>query len=119
MSIEAWLFVGGLVAVGGLVGVWLGGLRGQPVGGLFAGAILGPFGWLLTLLSRDLRLRCGHCQAPLPISRRDVARGARLSRCWRCGEEISVDPEEARYLRERDLADAAERERRHPGTPLR
>lgn len=54
----------------GLVGAVLGTLRGRFFGGLLAGTLLGPFGWLLVLVSDDARRRpCTQCgEAALKVA---------------------------------------------------
>ena len=73
MEILAWIIIGGLV------GALAGRARGQTAGGAFIGALLGPIGWLLTLCSRDVRLKCIECGGVL-------VEGAR--RCQHCGSVV-------------------------------
>lgn len=54
-----WLLIGAVIP--GLIGGVLGEKKGQPVGGFLFGYILGPIGWLIVVLSKDLRAKCPHC----------------------------------------------------------
>ncbi len=69
-----WLIFWGFA--GGAVGFLAGRARGKQRLGAAWGLVLGPVGWLITLCSADLRLRCLECRGVIPD-------GAR--RCMHCG----------------------------------
>jgi hypothetical protein len=46
----------------GLVGALCGKSKGQPGIGFILGALLGPIGWILSLLSGDVRPKCEACR---------------------------------------------------------
>jgi hypothetical protein len=71
------LFIGMLI--GGLVGALIGRSRGRLVDGLGWGIILGPIGWLIVALLKDLRPKCPHCGS---------AFNPGASRCCHCGGDI-------------------------------
>lgn len=54
-DILAWLIIGSLV--GALCGKY----KGRVAEGIAAGMVLGPLGWLLMLLAKDMRARCPEC----------------------------------------------------------
>jgi hypothetical protein len=58
-------------SVGGAIGVWFGNQRNRPLAGFWLGLLLGPFGWLLTLL--------------LPSDGRAGASASGTGRCPTCG----------------------------------
>lgn len=63
----------------GLIGYAIGNTKGQPWGGFLFGMLLGPLGWLLTLVSGDVRPTCSECGGV-------IVEGAR--RCKNCGVEF-------------------------------
>jgi DNA-directed RNA polymerase subunit RPC12/RpoP len=75
------VFIGVLVV--GVILVLVGFLCGQTRGDIEAGIaysmVLGPIGWLLTLVTVDKRVKCPECGGVL-------APGAR--RCMHCGERV-------------------------------
>jgi len=71
------VFIGMLI--GGLVGALIGRSRGRLVDGLGWGIILGPIGWLIVALLKDLRQKCPHCRGTIVV-------GAR--KCMHCGEDL-------------------------------
>jgi predicted amidophosphoribosyltransferase len=73
----ALLVVSGL-SVSAVIGLLIGRMRGRGADGLCLGLLLGPIGWLLAALLRDLRFRCPRCLRPVP----DTA-----SRCV-CGHDL-------------------------------
>lgn len=70
------------VFVCGGVGLLAGRARGQEMGGLVIGALLGPIGWLLILCSKDLRARCPDCKGV-------IHQGA--VKCCHCGRLTKAD----------------------------
>jgi len=63
---------------GALVGAVLGHTRNNTTGGALLGMVLGPLGWLITLLI-DRRRECPECQGIIPITAR---------KCQHCGSPI-------------------------------
>jgi len=59
-AIYSHLFLGWIAGMS-LVGYWLGGFRGQPWAGACWGLVLGPLGWLISLVLEDRRPRCAAC----------------------------------------------------------
>ena len=56
-EVLAWLMIGSFL------GFLIGRNRGQPIGGALLGALLGPIGWLIALLSSDKsRAPCPACK---------------------------------------------------------
>jgi hypothetical protein len=49
----------------GLVGFFIGMLRGHPIGGFVFGFFLGPIGWILVALA-DSRPKCRYCRSAIP-----------------------------------------------------
>jgi len=65
---------------GALVGYFLGQLRGKPLRGAIAGSILGPLGWLIIVISPNIRPTCPYCKGY-------IVEGAQ--KCKNCGSNIS------------------------------
>ena len=69
------------VLVMGIIGYFLGGLRGIPGSGALASVLLGPLGWIAIFISKDERLKCPDCKGAVPD-------GAR--KCMHCGSSLWV-----------------------------
>lgn len=72
-----WL-TGGMFFTGG-IGALIGNRRGQVANGFALGALLGPVGWLITILLPEAGPKCPECLGVIP-------RAAR--RCKHCGVEL-------------------------------
>jgi hypothetical protein len=57
---EPWMIIGGL-CVSAIIEAIIGKMKGQPIGGLIFGLLLGPLGWLITFLVSDVRPKCPAC----------------------------------------------------------
>jgi hypothetical protein len=44
-----------------VIGLFIGSYRGREVSGCLWGLALGPVGWAITFLSKDLRVHCPRC----------------------------------------------------------
>jgi hypothetical protein len=73
------------VVVSGLIGAWVGSLRGCAGFGVFLGCILGPLGWAFTLLCEDARPRCRECLGVVPSDAR---------KCLHCGSDLHAKPKQ-------------------------
>jgi hypothetical protein len=58
MEVQALMF---WLAVQSVVGTLIGRWRGRPLSGFIWGLLLGPIGWLLTALMKDMRPKCPDC----------------------------------------------------------
>ena len=66
-------------AISTLIGALIGKRRGRPISGVVWGFLLGPLGWIIVALLKDLRPKCPLCGAAfVPGS----------LRCCHCGGEI-------------------------------
>ncbi len=72
MILIFWFFISALV--GGMIGQG----RGCPGFGVLLGLLLGPLGWLLTLLN-DKRTPCPECLRPCPTGARRCQCGAQFT----------------------------------------
>lgn len=65
------------IAIGAAIGR---AAKGRPGVGAFLGALLGPLGWIVVLLFKDLRARCPECRRVIdPVARK----------CGGCGSPIA------------------------------
>ena len=73
------LVVCAIAFVSGGVGALVGALRGRAAFGFFLGLILGPLGWLFTMLMPDNRRQCPACRGPVHPE---------ATRCRHCSAEL-------------------------------
>jgi len=67
-----------IIAIGAAIGK---AAKGRPGAGALFSALVGPFGWLIALVIKDLRPRCPDCKFVTPA-------GAR--KCGRCGASLAL-----------------------------
>jgi hypothetical protein len=69
------------IAVCGVVGYYLGGTKGQPIGGFLTGVLLGPLGWMLIIIFGNSGARkCQDCRAVVDADAR---------KCRHCGSVLA------------------------------
>lgn len=66
-----------------VVGALIGRLRGRAGLGCLLGFLLGPLGWVITLLCADARPRCRECRGVVPADAR---------KCLHCGTDLYAKP---------------------------
>lgn len=58
---NAWMVVFWTFVLSAIVSTVIGSYKGEPIAGFFAGALLGPIGVVLALISRGYRRPCQYC----------------------------------------------------------
>jgi hypothetical protein len=83
-----------------LIGIIIGKAKGRPGSGFVWSLLLGPIGWLIVLLMKDLREKCPQCGGV-------IVPGAK--KCKNCGSTLGFDPAEYERLK---------RQHQQPGNQL-
>ncbi|MBN8726212.1 MAG: hypothetical protein J0H15_00725 [Xanthomonadales bacterium] len=76
-----WGWAFGITVACALVGALIGLARGRWLAGLLWGAVLGPIGWLVMLLSRPNRIECPACSRGNPPN---------VKACRHCGVNLQA-----------------------------
>lgn len=88
-----WYWALGLTLLCAVIGALLGMAKGRWLWGLVWGAVLGPIGWIIVLLSSAVQSPCPECAKPNP---------PRLKRCRHCGVDLAVAAQRSSRSRLRD-----------------